>query len=59
MYIIIICVTRYQGEEGWAPAMHLKRVNSDDSVNAEDSTLDQLNIVSNDDGTIELPSVFL
>lgn len=42
-------LVRYQGEEGWAPAMHLKRVNSDDSVNAEDSTLDQLNIVSNDE----------
>lgn len=42
-------LVRYQGDEGWAPAMHLKRVNSDDSMNAEDSTLDQLNIVSNDD----------
>lgn len=38
--------------------MHLKRVNSDDSANAEDSTLDQLNIGSYDEGTVQQLSVF-
>lgn len=38
--------SRYQGEEGWAPAMFLKRVDSDESSTSAKGKRDTLDIVS-------------
>ena len=45
---------RYQGDEGWAPAMFLRRVDSDESSTSTSRKMDTLDIVSFNGGKLLL-----
>ena len=46
---------RYQGEEGWAPAMFLKRVSSDESFTSMEREKDTFDSVSFNGGMLLKP----
>lgn len=48
------CFVRYQGEEGWAPAMFLKRVDSGESSTSAGGKSDTLDIVSFNGGMLNI-----